>query len=188
MILGLDFDGTINDMLDTWVEWLNKKHKTNIKVSDITEWELIKVFPTLTKRELFEPLNTPAFWQYVSIKPDAIEIIEKLIQDGHKIYIITSSHYRTLPAKLDKCLFAHFPFLKKENVIITYDKSLINCNLLLDDAEHNLINFKGIKVLFDASYNKNSTVHDFRISSWTEFYELVQELKNVGIGEKHNGK
>ena len=184
MIIGLDFDGTINNMLDTWVEWLNKKHGTDVKVSDITDWELAKAFPDLSKRELFEPLNTSEFWYYVTIKPGAVEIIEKLIQDGHKIYIVTSSHYRTLPAKLDNCLFAQLPFLKKEDIIITYDKSLIKCDILLDDAEHNLINFRGIKVLFNALYNKNSTVQDFRVTSWEDFYELVNELKIVGMGEK----
>lgn len=188
MIIGLDFDGTINDMLETWLEWLNKKHGTTVKLEDVVDWELSKVYPSLSKKELFEPLNTPEYWSHVTIKANADEVIKKLIDEGHQIYIITSSHYRTLSAKLDKCLFEHLPFLNKENIIITYNKALINCDVLLDDAEHNLINFKGIKVLFDASYNKNSTVHDFRISSWTEFYELVQELKNVGIGEKHNGK
>jgi 5'(3')-deoxyribonucleotidase len=188
MVIGIDFDGTINDMLITWVEWLNRKHGTSVQLSDIIEWELAKVFPALSKRELFEPLNTPEYWDEVPIKSGAVEVIEKLISEGDEVYIITSSHYRTLPYKLDKCLFAHFPFLKKENIIITYNKSLINCDLLLDDAEHNLINFKGIKVLFDASYNKNSIVHDFRVKSWADFDKLVRELKIVEIGEKYNGK
>lgn len=177
MVIGIDFDGTINDMLITWTEWLNRKHGTSVQLSDIVEWELEKVFPTLSKRELFEPLNTPEYWDEVPIKPGAVEVIEKLISEGDEIYIITSSHYRTLPYKLDKCLFAHFPFLKKENIIITYNKSLINCDLLLDDAEHNLVKFKGIKVVFDAPYNKNTSVADFRVASWEDFYELISELK-----------
>ena len=48
MIIGLDFDDTINSMLDTWVAWLNRKHGTTVQVSDITDWELIKQFPNLT--------------------------------------------------------------------------------------------------------------------------------------------
>lgn len=183
MIIGLDFDGTINNMLETWIDWLNQRHGTTVKIEDVVEWELTKVFSTLTKRELFEPLNTPEFWPEVTIKPNAVEVIKQLIEDGHQIYIVTSSHYITLPAKMDSCLFVHFPFLKKENVIITYNKSLINCDVLLDDAEHNLINFKGVKVLFDALYNKYSTAHDFRIDSWKAFYDLINELKIAGIGE-----
>ena len=173
MVIGIDFDGTINNMLDTWIAWLNKKHGYSVKASDVTEWELAKVFPTLTKSELFEPLNTPEFWDEVSIKEDAAAVIARLIKDGHEIYIITSSHYRTLPAKLDRCLFAHLPFLKKENVIITYNKSLIKCDLLLDDAEHNLRDFTGTKVIFDAPYNQNCVCADHRVSTWKEFYELV---------------
>ena len=184
MIIGIDFDGTINNMLETWIELLNQRHGTTVRIEDVVEWELTKVFPNLTKNELFEPLSTSEFWSCVTIKSGATEVVEKLIQDGHKIYIVTSSHYRTLPAKLDNCLFAHFPFLHKENVIITYDKSLINCDLLLDDAEHNLTNFKGLKILFDALYNKNSVVQDFRVSSWADFYELVNELKIVGYRRK----
>ena len=152
-------------------------------MEDIKEWELEKAFPNLSESELLAPLIQAEFWQRVTVKPGAVDIIKKLIQDGHKIYVVTSSSYKTLQAKLDNCLFKYFPFLNEEDIIITYDKSLIGCDLLLDDAIHNLINFNGIKVLFDASYNKNSTVEDFRVNSWKDFYELVQELKNVSIGE-----
>ena len=184
MIIGIDFDDTINNMIETWVVWLNRMRGTSIQMSDITEWEFREKFPGLTVDEFFAPVDIPEFWDDVALKPHAAEILSKLIQDGHKVYIITSSHYKTLPYKFKRCLFAHLPFLTKENVIITYNKSLINCDLLLDDAEHNLINFKGIKVIFDAPYNRNSKVEDFRVTSWEDFYELVNELKNAGIGEK----
>jgi 5'(3')-deoxyribonucleotidase len=186
MIIGLDFDGTINNMLETWIDWLNQRHGTTVKIEDVVEWELTKVFPTVSKKDLFAPLSDPDYWSAVTFKPNAVKVIKKLIDEGHEIYIVTSSHYRTLPPKIDKCLLAYLPFIKKENIIITYNKALINCDVLLDDAEHNLINFKGIKVLFDAPYNKKSTVADFRITSWEDFYELVTELKIVGIGESND--
>jgi 5'(3')-deoxyribonucleotidase len=179
VIIGLDFDGTINCMLDTWLEWLNRKHSMHISVEDIKEWELAKYYPTLTKTELFEPLNTPEFWDEVKFQKDAVEVIEKLIQDGHEIYIITSSHYITLPYKLKRCLFKHLPFLHKENIIITYNKSLIKCGILLDDAAHNLADFPGIKVVFDAPYNRETDVADFRVDSWKEFYELVVQITKI---------
>ena len=187
MIIGIDFDGTINNMLDTWIEWLNQRYGTKVKFEDIVDWELAKVFPMLSKEDLFAPLSQPEYWRAVTMKSDAVEIIKKLLDEGHEIYVVTSSHYRNLPAKIDNCLLLHLPFLKKENIIITYNKAIINCDVLLDDAVHNLINFKGIKVLFDAPYNKNSTIEDFRVTSWKDFYELITELKTIGIGE-HNDK
>ena len=71
MKIGIDFDGVMNNMLETWVEWLNKKHGTHVQVEDVTEWELAKKYPWLTKSELFEPLNTPEFWDEVTIKHEA---------------------------------------------------------------------------------------------------------------------
>lgn len=182
MVIGIDFDSTINSMLDTWIEWLNKKHGRSVAVDEVKDWELAKCYPFLSKADLFEPLNTPEFWDEVKIKPEAVDVVVRLMQEGHEIYVITSSHYKTLPYKLKKCLFAHFPFLDKENVIVTYNKSLIRCDIILDDAEHNLVGCQGIKVLFDAPYNQNSTVHDYRVGSWKEFYILVKELARGRFG------
>ena len=179
MIIGIDFDGVMNCMLETWLKWLNTRHGLSVKFEDVLDWKLGKCYPMLTDDELFAPLHFADFWSEVDAQKDAPEILEKLLQDGHQIYVITSTHYDTLSAKLKNCLFKHFPFLKKENIIITYNKSLINCDLLLDDAEHNLVDFKGIRVLFDAPYNRNSTVADFRVDSWEDFYKLIIELKKL---------
>jgi 5'(3')-deoxyribonucleotidase len=110
MVIGIDFDGTINNMLETWIEWLNKKYGTTVQMSDITDWTLSMQYPSLSVSELFEPLDTPEFWDEVTIKPDAPEVIQQLIRDGHEIYIVTSSHYKTLTYKFKRCLFKYFPF------------------------------------------------------------------------------
>lgn len=178
MLIGIDFDGVMNNMVETWVAMLNDVHGLSVQVSDIKSWEMKKAFPKLTEDELFAPLHIPEFWDKVTAKHEAPEVVAKLIADGHRVYVVTTTHYNTLEPKLTKCLFKHFPFLSHHNVIITYNKSLINCDLLLDDAEHNLIDFKGIRVLFDATYNKTATSYDYRVSSWKEFYILVCGLES----------
>lgn len=178
MVIGIDFDDVINNMLEAWIDELNKKHGTSVKLEDMADWELARQYPTLSESEFFEPIDTPEFWETVTIKPEASEIVKRLITEGHEIYIITSSYYKTLPYKFAKCLFEHFPYLTKENIIITYNKSLIKVDLLLDDGEHNLKNFEGIKVIFDAPYNRNCTCADYRVATWKEFYILVSQLAN----------
>ena len=179
MLIGIDFDGVLNNMLELWLSCLNQRHSGyQVKIEDITDWELSKAYPILTEAELFAPIDEPEFWEAVSIKPEAPEVVERLLAEGHKIYIITSSYYKTLFYKFERCLFKHFPYLKKEDIIITYDKSLIRVDLLLDDAEHNLKDFQGIRVLFDAPYNKDCTCADYRVASWKEFYLLVSELSS----------
>lgn len=182
MVIGIDFDGVLNELLDTWVAWLNKNyHEPKVKTEDIKQWHFFKYFPELTEDELFAPLFVPEFWDEVKIKHEAPEVVERLLAEGHKIYVVTSSHYKSLEVKLQRCLFKNFPHLSEKNIITTYDKSLIKVDLLLDDAEHNLKDFTGIRVLFDAPYNKTCTNMDYRISSWKEFYVLVSELSQGGL-------
>ena len=87
MIIGLDFDGTINNMLETWIDWLNQRHGTAVKIEDVVEWELTKVFPTISKEDLFAPLSNPDYWGAVTFKPNAVKVIKKLLDEGHEIYI-----------------------------------------------------------------------------------------------------
>lgn len=180
MKIGIDFDGVMNNMLETWVEWLNKEHGAHVKAEDVTEWELSKKYPYLDKSDLFKPLNTPEFWDEVTIKHEAPEVVEKLIAEGHEVYVITSTHYKILPYKFKRSLFAHFPYLTKENLIVTYNKALINVDLLLDDGVHNLKDFRGIKVVFDAPYNRDFE-GDYRVATWKEFYILVSGLARGNI-------
>ena len=181
MVIGIDFDGVMNNMLETWVSWLNGRHGTEVKVTDIKQWELKGAFPTLTEDQLFAPLHSAEFWDQVPVMHEAPEVVDKLLLDGHKIYVVTTTHFDTLSPKLTKCLFKYFPHLTKRDVIVTYDKSLIRVDVLLDDAEHNLANFPGIRVLFDAGYNKNATAMDYRVASWKEFYILVTQLDTRGL-------
>lgn len=181
MVIGIDFDDVINNMLDVWVDWLNDKYGMSVKHNDITGWDMSEVYPNLTKTQLYEPLNTPEFWDTVSIREDAKEVMDMLIADGHKVYVITSSYYKTLPFKLDRCLFKNFPYFSKKDIIITYNKALINVDLLIDDGEHNIKDFAGIKVIFDRPHNKNCTCADYRVASWKEFYILIKQLANKNI-------
>lgn len=177
MKIGIDFDGVLNNMLETWVKWLNKNYDGyQVKPEEITEWTLSTHYPELTEAELFAPLGCAEFWAEVPIRYEAPEVVERLLAEGHELYIITSSYYTTLRCKLEKCLFTHFPYLTEQNIIVTYDKSLIRVDLLIDDAEHNLKNFFGIRVIFDTPYNKTCSCADYRVASWKEFYVLVSEL------------
>jgi 5'(3')-deoxyribonucleotidase len=179
MIIGIDFDDVISNTLDMWVKWLNHTHNLKVKLDDITSWKLSDFFPTLSKAELYEPLNTPEFWDTVSIRPGAQDLIQKLIADGHQVYIITSSHYETLPYKLSRCLFANFPYLTKENIIIAYNKSLIKTDILIDDGEHNLKDFAGIKVIFDMPHNQDCKIADFRVITWDDIDILLNNLITI---------
>lgn len=180
LVIGCDFDDTMTNLLDSWLSWLNNKYNLKVVKDSITDWNMEKSFPSLTQDQICEPLRTPDFWDTVYPKENSIEIIKRIIEDGHQFYVITSTDYRVMPEKARRCLFKYFPFLNKSQLIITYNKPLLNVDILIDDALHNMIGGKYIKILMDMPYNKQSNnVEDFRVSNWNEIYSIIKQLSNI---------
>ena len=83
----IDIDDTIENLCETWVDWLNKQYGTSVEYNKITEWDTSKFFPNLTKEQVFEPLHNPKLWDYVQPKPGAVEYVKKLIDEGYNVYM-----------------------------------------------------------------------------------------------------
>lgn len=173
MNIALDMDNTIVDLLDAWLHWLNDKHGFSYERDDIISWEMSSIIP-LTDKQIFEPLYLKEFWKTVKPLPNAVGSINKLIELGHNVKIATASYYKTLPTKLEECLFKYFQ-ITHDNIIMIQDKSWLQCDVLVDDNEMNLKDFKGIRVLVDAPYNKqaDSESYDYRISDLKELIEIL---------------
>lgn len=165
----VDMDDTIEHLLEAWVACLNERHGTQVRYGDITEWNLCNVFPTLTEEQIYAPLVEEDFWKTVRPMEDAAEVLKWTIDQGHKVYIVTASDYRTISAKMEHVLFKHFPFIKWENVIITSNKQMIRGDILIDDAPHNLEGGDYVKILMSAGHNRRYHAEEndmFRVYTW----------------------
>lgn len=106
----VDMDDTLENLCEKWVDYLNDKHGTDVKYSDITDWDMSKAFPTIDKELMYEPLFDKALWERVTPLPGAVERVQQLINDGHKVVVVTASHQDTVSLKLNAVLFKYFPF------------------------------------------------------------------------------
>lgn len=173
-----DLDDTIENLLDPWTAYLNNKYGLSIQVSDITSWEIKNSFPTLTEEQIFEPLHIPEFWDTVKPKLNSQKYLNKLIEDGHNVYICTNTHYSILKEKLNRCLFKYFPFISWRKIITMHDKQMIRCDFLIDDGVHNIVgDYKGL--LIDMPHNKDFN-HDnvTRVYDWKDVYNIITKAAN----------
>lgn len=172
-------DDTIEYLVPAWLKWINSNYDYDIKPEDITTFDISQFFPDLTEDELFKPLHQEDFWKTVQPMDDAIHYIKKIIDEGYNFYIVTSSHPDTLSYKLKHVLFKYFPFVDKHNVITTYKKQLIRCDILIDDAAHNVVG-PYIGILIDTPHNRFLHEEDFsgiyRVYNWKEIYNLIHTL------------
>ena len=179
LIILVDMDDTIEYLTEAWVAYLNEKHGTDVDWRDIKEWDITKKYPSLTPDEVFHPLFEEEFWKTVHPMEDAVEYLHKLSDEGHKIFVVTSSHYKTLMPKLKHVLFRYFPFLTWRNVIVTTCKQMISGDVLIDDAPFNLEDGEYRKILMNAPHNESYDAERngmTRVYHWSDIYRLICDL------------
>lgn len=93
-------------------------------------------------------------WKRVTPLPGAVEYLKRLIDDGHKVVIVTASHQNTVAMKLNNVLFRYFPYLTTSDVIITSQKQLVCGDVMIDDAPHNLVGGNYYGILVTAPHNR----------------------------------
>lgn len=177
--IAIDMDDTIEDLLVTWIKWLNKEHNLNASIEDVKSYDMKDLYPELSSDEIYAPLFDDAFWYYVFPKDNASHYIKKLIENGQDVYIVTSSHYATIKNKIEAIIKQYFPFIDWQHIITTCNKQMIKCDIMIDDAPYNLENGEYVRVLFDAPHNQNYAAEENkmkRVHNWEETYNLIKDL------------
>lgn len=153
MIKGVRYDWTFNDNW-WWTSWINKNEARNI----------------LLQKDFFsnqEPME------------DAIDVINKLYSEGHKIYFLSTPEYNEYCAfEKNEWLVEHFEWYEEnKHLVLTGNKKLLDeeNRLLLDDSPNNLKWDKGLNICFDHLYNRD--FKGLRVKSWCDFYNLIQLIE-----------
>lgn len=175
----IDIDDTSNDLCERWCKYLNNKYGTKVKYTDMIEWDVTKVFPTLTKKQVYGPLYLQSFWATVGPRPYARRYIKKLVDEGYNVYFCTATDYRNVKAKYETLIKKYFPFMSWDKVIVTSNKQMLKADFLVDDGVHNLENGDYYKILMSAPHNLSYNAKKnnmYRVDDWKETYELITSL------------
>ena len=159
--------------------YLNRHYGTNVGPEAVTEWDMSKAFPTLTREQVYGAELTDELWDYVKPMPGADEALRKILADGHEIYIVTNTLHHSLRAKMEKVLFRYFPYIDWDHVIIIRNKQLLHGDVLIDDGPHNLIGGSYKKILFHAHHNASfdeTSIGAVRAHGWEEAYAALCRL------------
>lgn len=117
----------------------------------------------------------------VPVKKNAISVIDRLIKDGHKIFIITAGN--------EELYRDPFNFTTKQlsklginysKLYCTFDKRSIcekkKIDVFIDDNIENLLNSAEVvseRILFTSKMNINKKTALRRVSSWNEIYDYI---------------
>lgn len=174
----IDMDDTIEYLLADWLKWLNDWYGTNVTEDDVRDYDLTKAFPSLEPAQVYSPLMFHDLWANLKPVPGARYAIERMQNDGHDIYIVTSSNFQTINTKITCVLNRYFPTIDNDHVIIARKKQMIRGDVMIDDAPHNLIGGQYLKIMPTAAHNRDfdaQKYHILRAENWEEIYDIVHE-------------
>lgn len=178
----LDMDEVIVNFLGELFYQYNIKYDKNVKISDIESWELE---PYIGK-EGINIFQQPGFFASLKPIPGAIETINKLYNEGHKIFIISKPENKYSVVEKYEWVEKYLPFLI-DNLILVRNKSeflnmLGNDGILFDDCAEYLEIYKGITVAMNRPYNYICESY-YKVDNWDGFYEIV---KNLEVGDTYD--
>lgn len=179
MTILVDMDEVLDQLLQAWIPYLNKKYGMDVDPEDVTGWWVTDFYPGLTRKQVYGALKDEELWATVKPVPGASEGLRKLMADGHEIFVVTNSDYRTVKIKMETVLFRYFPFLSWDNVILTAKKQMIRGDVLIDDGIHNLEGGDYHKLLMDAPHNRayDAGIHGmYRVFNWEDIYRVIQHI------------
>ena len=176
MIILVDMDDTIEQLLKSWIARANERFGTNVSPDEVTDWNISFPFPGIEKEEL---TYEPGFWSSVEPMPGAAEALKHFLDEGHEVYIVTSTEIEHVEEKMKGLLFRYFPFLDWGRVILTRRKQLIRGDVLIDDGIHNLEGGAYKKILFTAPHNRHydAEAHGMtRVNNWEEAVRIIDGM------------
>lgn len=184
----VDMDNVLENLGDVWVDELNKRHGLSMTPDDITEWDMAKFYPMLSRDEVFAPLHDESTWFRVEPLPGAQDAIESLKADGHDIVVVTASHPDTVKWKYD-WLYRHFPSIKYRDIILASRKQLVTGDYLIDDAPHNLFGGQYTPILFSSPHNRSwkprklKEYNCFCVDDWEDTLRLIRNFAETADRE-----
>jgi len=173
----VDCDNVLNNVSEDWVMYLNKKHGLSVNPQNKSHENIYEVFTalSLSKEEIEFPLQDETFGGSYSVKLGSYEYLKKMVDDGHEVSIVTSHNNRTAGMKFE-WVTTHFPFISRDDIIITRKKHKVLGDVLIDDDEYNLLGGNYLKILFD---HPNNHGYDAKANEMIRVYTLKEAYEVI---------
>lgn len=165
--IAIDQDQVLASLLEAWLELYNYDYSHDLAPHQITKWNWHDI--TFAGERIYTYLDDASIFENLDVVKDSIEVTKEL-SEHFELFVVTAPwNAESVPPK-SRWLQKHFPHINKKNHVFTQNKSVINCNFLIDDKPSNLINIQGQPLLFTAPHNLNEV--DFpRVNNWLEVRE-----------------
>ena len=182
MKIGIDLDNVCVTTTQAVCDYINERLPVHITLEDITTYSIEAALPEQFKWIASSAFRDKLMWQKVQIIDDAVKYIEKLYNDGHEIYFVTSSLPENMRKKINH-LSRNMHFLPKEYIekhtINIQTKQLLDIDILIDDCIDQLKKPRWyISICLDYPWNRNYFEKSlYHCKNWEQIYERIKIIE-----------
>jgi 5'(3')-deoxyribonucleotidase len=157
----------------------NERNGTNYTIEDFTNYDVAQNLPkneAVLMKIMYGEDNL-----YSNIMPlaGAQNTIEKLINAGHQVYIVSDVIPKTYEEKVEWLKF-YFPQIDEAHIIAIKHKHLIKCDVMIEDNLQNLLASPHYeRICFDYAWNRNVSDYAYgihRVHNWNEVLDVINKL------------
>lgn len=169
--IGLDWDDVTAPFNSLAIELANKKYQFQppLTLEEIDSWE-----NTGRASVIKEFYRDPALYQRQRVTERTKRAVDRLMEIAD-VYFITAVHPEFMGVRAEQIL-AEFPKLPHENIILGNAKNLVQFDIILDDAIHNVLETPALyPVMMRKPWNWKMTGL-LSVNTMTEFVSLVRQI------------
>jgi len=170
-IVAIDVDDVCLSLIDNWLLYYNHDFEDNLTADKIIEWDISKFVKPSAKKAIYEYVENEEVYKTAKPVENALMGVNFIKEFGYRVIYVTANNPHN--SKFD-WLFKNEFLDDHKNFVSAYDKSLIHADYLIDDKYENIINFKGIGILFNRPWNEYSLYHN-RVENWSDIINKIEE-------------
>lgn len=180
MIIAVDFDETLFPTLEKIIDIYNKRHGSELTLSQITTYSFYECLDSSVADEILELFCSKEVYDTLKPFKDAVRVIRTLVDMGHEIYIATATNSKNFEWK-EQLLQRYFPFVPKDNLIRIHNKKLLNVDVMIEDNLGHLVKTLAERICFNQPWNQ-STSKDIaynirRVYGWNGVLNIINDIE-----------
>lgn len=182
MVIMVDMDDVICNLQETVVQLFNKRYGAHYKLSDFTEYNIMNVLPAQDGVVMRDMYGESGLYDKVLPVLGAQDGLQKLINMGHEIYIVTAAIPKTYGEKVE-FIKRYFPFIDESHVVCMKHKWMFKCDIMIEDNLQTLLARPYYhRVCFNMPWNQSNKdyVYDIhRCYNWNDIIAAVNKINEL---------
>lgn len=183
MILAIDIDNCLNNLQEVVTNLFNERYGTNYTLNDFTAYDVMNVLPTEEAIKMRNMYGEAGLYDLVKPLPGSQEALQKLINNGHQIYLVSDVIPKTYGEKVE-FIHRYFPFIDDAHIVAMKHKYLFRCDIMIEDNLANLIAKPYYyRICFNYPWNETTDMKDwtynlYRCYNWEDIVNAVNEIND----------